>query len=251
MKRIIILLAVLLLLTGCPAQNGDVVDNPDITEEPEKEMPESQDAIFFTEDGVQLKGVIWRHHTPEKGIVLLHMVGNEKEDYFELAPKLQEAGYGVLAFDFRGHGESSGGSYMYFSDEDWANLEMDVKAAVKLMKHDGYESIGLVGASIGANLALRYAVGDEIIESVVLLSPGDKFRGVSTEGVASGYDEPVFLAAALDDEYSSATVTKIHNELAGEKKLEIFELAGHGTNMFAAEPGLYDMVIDWFTTTMP
>lgn len=65
---------------------------------------------FKTFDGVLLKGSFY---PSSKGgnapiVMLLHKYGQDrsKGDWEALAKKLQEAGYALLSFDFRGHGES-------------------------------------------------------------------------------------------------------------------------------------------------
>ena len=40
--------------------------------------------------------------------VLLHALGEAAEDWSDLAPRLVAAGHRVLAFDLRGHADSSG-----------------------------------------------------------------------------------------------------------------------------------------------
>ncbi len=244
MKQILFALIIIssLLLIGCTEEV--------IPETPIEELPEPVQVMFYAEDGVQLSGIVWNNKDSDKGIILLHMAGNSKSDYDTLAQVLQQAGYGVFIFDFRGHGISQGEDWKTMSDAQWLDLEKDVKAAVKFMKNMGaYPRIGLVGASIGANHALRYAITDEDVESLVLLSPGEDFRGVSSVGLAT-YSNPVLLVAAYDDEYSATTVTQIYNELAGEKEIEMYDEAGHGTNMFKTQPELYKTITDWFDSTM-
>jgi alpha-beta hydrolase superfamily lysophospholipase len=246
MKQLLLILLIIsaLFIVGCTEEV--------IPETPIIELSEPAQVIFYAEDNTQLTGIVWNNKNTDKGIVLLHMAGNSKDDYAVLAQVLQQAGYGVFMFDFRGHGYSSGESWTSFSDEDWLNLEKDVKAAVKFMKRKGsYPRIGLLGASIGANHALKYAITDDEVESLVLLSPGEEFKGVSIVSLATNYLNPVLLVSAYDDEYSSTTVTQIYNELTGEKELEIFDEAGHGSNMFETKPELYKTVADWFDSTMP
>ena len=48
-------------------------------------------------------------------------------------------------------------------------------------------SIGLAGASIGANLALLDAADDPGVMSVALLSPGIDYRGLRTEAAMKKY----------------------------------------------------------------
>lgn len=245
MKQILLLFLIIvsLTLTGCNTE-----ETPEI---PIEELPEPVQVMFYAEDSVQLSGIVWNNKDSDKGIVLLHMAGNSKEDYTTLAQVLQQAGYGVFMFDFRGHGISLGEDWKTMSDAQWLDLEKDVKAAVKFMKNMGaYPRIGLVGASIGANHALRYAITDEDVESLVLLSPGEDFKGVSSVGLTT-YSNPVLLVASYDDVYSATTVTTIYNELGGEKLIEMYEEAGHGINMFKTQPELYKTVADWFDSTMP
>ena len=245
MKYIILLLIITsLFLIGCTEE--------EIPETPLIELSEPAQVMFYADDGVQLTGIVWNNKNSNKGIVLLHMAGNSKDDYTVLAQVLQQAGYGVFMFDFRGHGSSLGEDWKTMSDAEWLNLEKDVKAAVKFMKNMGaYPRIGLLGASIGANHALRYAVTDEDVESLVLLSPGETYKSVPSVGIANDYTNPVLLVASYDDEYSATTVTQIYNELAGEKLIEIYDNAGHGTNIFKIKPELYKTVADWFDSTMP
>lgn len=67
-----------------------------------------------TADGVRLVGDFYppegkNAKTPKdtKCVILLHDLQGKRQDWGRLPEKLQEAGYAVLAFDFRGHGEST------------------------------------------------------------------------------------------------------------------------------------------------
>jgi pimeloyl-ACP methyl ester carboxylesterase len=64
---------------------------------------------FATADGVKLKGTLYPGGKAGSTVVMLHAVGEDssKKEYQNLAKKLQTAGYSVLTFDFRGHGQST------------------------------------------------------------------------------------------------------------------------------------------------
>jgi len=66
---------------------------------------------FDTFDGVELKGAFWPSTKGKKGpvAILLHKVGARSKDqgWKELAEDMHKAGFAVLSFDFRGHGEST------------------------------------------------------------------------------------------------------------------------------------------------
>src|SRR5712691_7734061 len=67
---------------------------------------------FETVDSVDLKGTYWPSTKGKKApvAILLHKIGGKSKDagWSDLAEDLQKAGFAVLAFDFRGHGESTG-----------------------------------------------------------------------------------------------------------------------------------------------
>lgn len=103
-----------------------------------------EDVSFTTEDGVDLKG--W--YVPSQNgaaIIALHgFNGNRTGVIYHLAA-LQEHGYGVLAFDMRGHGESSD-----TFNAGWEG-RWDLAAAVDFLKAEGIEHIGAIGLSAGVH----------------------------------------------------------------------------------------------------
>ncbi len=66
---------------------------------------------FDTVDGVTLQGTFWPSPKgkDEPTVLLLHKIGSDshKDGWDDLAAKLQDKGYSVLSFDFRGHGNST------------------------------------------------------------------------------------------------------------------------------------------------
>lgn len=98
---------------------------------------------------------------------------------------LTQGGFSVIAIDLRGHGASEG-NWRSFSPREFNAVVLDVKAAKDYLISRGVKPgrMGIVGASIGANIALRYAAEDGEIKTVVLLSPGLNYRGVAIEEAA-------------------------------------------------------------------
>src|SRR5262249_40278407 len=65
---------------------------------------------FDTADGVTIQGTFYRGKgKDEPAGLLLHKLGSDshKDGWDSLAEKLNAKGYGVLSFDFRGHGAST------------------------------------------------------------------------------------------------------------------------------------------------
>jgi hypothetical protein len=64
---------------------------------------------FDTIDGVTLQGSFYQGKKDEPTVLLLHKLGGDshKDGWDSLAEKLNDKGYSVLSFDFRGHGGST------------------------------------------------------------------------------------------------------------------------------------------------
>jgi pimeloyl-ACP methyl ester carboxylesterase len=116
------------------------------------------------DDGVVLAG--WYVPT-ENGaaVVLSHGAGSTRDDVVRHAEVLADAGYGVLAIDARGHGESTGPAM----DLGWWG-EADISAALDaLVAMDGVDAdrLGLVGISMGGEESIGAAGEDPRVKVVV------------------------------------------------------------------------------------
>lgn len=189
-----------------------------------------------TEDNVKLSAEFVKGNN--QGIILLHMLGHDKSSWKDFKPK----GYTVIAIDFRGHGDSEL-NYEDFTDNDWKNLQLDVKAAADYLKSSKVKEIYIIGASIGANTAINYAVTDSAVNGVALLSPGMTYRNVHVSDAISKYDGKVLLVASKGDEYSYQSVNKMKG-INPQAELIIYDGDNHGTDMFMGNPLSKD-VLDW------
>jgi pimeloyl-ACP methyl ester carboxylesterase len=122
------------------------------------------DVTFSTSDGVRLSG--W--FTPSRngaGIVVVPGSGSNRTGALTQAQVLADAGFAVLVYDPRGHGDS-GGRAMEFG---WAG-DADVSAAVDFLAarptvRSG--QLGALGLSMGGEQVLGAAAADPRIEAVV------------------------------------------------------------------------------------
>jgi dienelactone hydrolase len=189
-----------------------------------------------------------------KGALLLHMMPANRASWSEFAPKLAERGYRVLAIDLRGHGESSGGpkGYQSFTDDEHQESILDVEAGAEFLKEKGVlpHELVLVGASIGANLALQYLARHREVTQAALLSPGLNYRGIATESLVAEFPRGtrLFFATSEDDGGNAQeTRTLSLRARAGvEKEIVVYRKAGHGTDMFGKEePDLEAEILNW------
>ncbi len=128
---------------------------------PEDFSMEYRNINFSTEDGIDIRG--WYIKGTEKGtIILCHPYGMDKGDCLAQARFLNNAGYNILLFDFRGHG-NSGGKYSslgYYETKD-------LLAGVLFLKEKGENKIGIIGFSMGGTVALLAASLSSDINAVV------------------------------------------------------------------------------------
>lgn len=114
------------------------------------DAPDGFESVSFTtEDNVNIAA--W-YKAAENGaaVLLIHGSNGSRESVRQYAAMLSEHGYGVLAIDLRGHGESTGAANAL----GW-QCGGDIKAAVRFLRDKGIESIGALGISLGGEVLLR------------------------------------------------------------------------------------------------
>jgi len=224
----------------------------------------AQRVTLKTTDGWQLAGWYWTAAAkPAPGIILLHQRGKDKSSWGNFPALLVKQGYNVLAIDLRGHGESlaPGGRHIGvddLQDADYAAMLKDVAAADQFLStQPGVDSdrIGIIGASIGANLAIMYLAGDRRVRTAVCLSPGLDFRGLRPMEFMKQVDKrPLYLIASKGDDYSAKTADALSQAgvVEGPKSLRLFDGKAHGTDMLAANPGLAQTIAGgWLLNYLP
>jgi len=100
--------------------------------------------------------------------------------FLGLAPFLHRAGFNVLFFDFRGHGDSGGHTVTFGHDE--AN---DVLAAAQYLKDRGFTRLALYGFSMGGAAAMRAAPQIPEVRCVVTDSTFIDFPPLAAQAFAA------------------------------------------------------------------
>jgi len=137
-----------------------------------------QHVSFPTPDG----GVVYAdvYGKGERGVVLAHGGQFDKESWEKQAQILADADFRVLAFDFRGYGQSRRPKTKSHLD----GAEYDVLAAVRYLHATGAKTVSVVGASFGGGAAADASIISEPgeIDGLVLLAawtdnPPEKIKG--------------------------------------------------------------------------
>lgn len=216
-----------------------------------------QKVNLLTSDGVQIIGNYYPVKELKAASLFLHMMPETKESWNAIARALQEEGIASLAIDLRGHGESvKRGSYRLnyqnFSNEEHQASKLDVEAALDWISKEmglGLEKVYLVGASIGANLALQTLYEHPEIKKGVALSPGLDYRGIEPKPMVEALkeDQAVFYATSKDDGDNVKMVEELYNATSGRKEWKVYDNAGHGTNMVERANDLIPSIIEFLT----
>ena len=236
-----------------------------------------QEIELITEDGLKLSA--W--YTPPnatRGAVILvaHGYGDKRAEVFHLL--FASHGYGVLAWDFRAHGNSEG---------DFTSLgyyeTMDAKAALDFaLAQPGVQHIGAWGGSMGAVTMIRAAAQYPEIEALVADSPFSTLEdemelrvpipvmrslirvfagwetGVSPELVRPVDDigrispRPVFIIQSMDDGMVPLDSAQRLFDAAGEPRQLWTESGAPHMNMYAYYKTRYTkQVIKFFNNYLP
>jgi pimeloyl-ACP methyl ester carboxylesterase len=127
-----------------------------------------EEVAFSSSDGVMLSG--WYIPSRNKAtVILLHGYGGNRLEMIWRADMLARHGYGVLLYDQRASGESGGDVRSY----GWFDVN-DVEAALGfLQSRDDIdpERIGILGFSVGGQVALRTAARTNRIKAVAADGP--------------------------------------------------------------------------------
>lgn len=188
-------------------------------------------------------------------VILIHQGFSNREEWRFLFPRLVDQGYAVLAIDLRGHGNSqkltTGKIAALFNDPEQAPF--DLKAAIDFLAEcDDIDSrrVAVVGASIGANLAVagihRYGVKTAVAVS------GKTEAAQNLAGDKTLKLRRIYFIASMEQQGNRAAWAREMYEMTAEpRRLSIAKHSNsHGVGIFLDQPELVDQVIDWLAQTL-
>src|SRR5438876_2538088 len=182
-------LTALLILCLCDGTAQTRAPSLSTTPSDEKPAAEVQHVSFVTEDGGLLYADVYGKG--DRGVVLAHGGRFTKGSWEPQAQKLVAAGFRVLAFDFRGFGESHGPGD---SDMFTAPMHLDVLAAVRHLRKNGAKTVAVIGGSFGGSAAADASIASqpgEINRLILLAAEGN--------GPAEKIKVPLLEIVARDD----------------------------------------------------
>jgi pimeloyl-ACP methyl ester carboxylesterase len=189
-----------------------------------------QHVSFPTQDG----GLIYAdlYGKGDRGVVLAHGGRFNKESWEKQARALEQAGFCALAIDFRGYGQSRGGTHLRPNDDGY---HFDVLAAVRYLKRNGAKTVSAVGGSFGGAAAADASIEAEPgeIDRIVLL-------GAWTDAPEKLKGRKLFIVARDDANDDGPRLPKIRTsyEKTGDpKELIVLNGSAHAQFLFQTDQG--------------
>lgn len=205
---------------------------------------------FTSTDGTTLSGEFFEaFNRPAPGVVLVHMLSRSKSDWRELPDRIRDAGITALTIDLRGHGGSSG------SSGDFSAMIQDVRAAARWLASRANvrpDAIAIVGASLGASLALHAAIDLPQVRAIGLLSPSLDYRGLRTDTalIKRLGARSLWLAASAEDPLALRTLRDFAAETSGPREQMVSNASAHGTMLLDRDGEVGRGLVDWLRRSL-
>lgn len=166
---------------------------------------------LHTEDGWNLDARYLKAADTAPTVVLIHTQKSDHTEWAPWFPLMKRYGFGYLAFDLRGHGNSfvmpdgSTTTWRSFSisgsDNEYNRMLRDVDAALAFLSTNsvtGAQTV-LAGSVLGANLAIKSAAIHQDIAMAIAISPALNVNDVLTVNPLRAYGKrPLLLIAGAN-----------------------------------------------------
>ena len=205
---------------------------------------------FQSSDGTTIAGEFFEAaNRPSPGVVLVHMLSRNKGDWHSLPDRIRDAGINALTIDLRGHGNSSG------SSSDLRAMVHDVRAAAQWLASRPNvrpDAIAIVGASLGASLALLTAADTPLVRAVAAVSPSLDYRGLRTDVslIKRIGSRPIWLAASSEDPLALRTMRDFAAETSGPREQHVSSVPAHGTRLLERDGDVARALVDWLRRSL-
>jgi alpha-beta hydrolase superfamily lysophospholipase len=189
-------------------------------------------------------------------VVVLHQLGETHAAWRKLWESLYPEGIAVFAIDLRGQGLSiydlknkRNRAPNTFLEGEFLKYPDDVKFLVDTciaLYGDRIDAskIAVVGASIGANTGLLYALKEPRVKYLAMISPGLDYQGLRVApALAKIKGVDIFIAAGDEDIYSNLSVDLLTDIYGDKVKYELYSSMYHGNRLVNTTPDLFHRLL--------
>ena len=177
-------------------------------------------------DDTDLDGETW--------VLLGHQFTGNRRDWDGLRDELIEAGFTVLTWDFRCHGESP--CETDTKGESVFNIWREWHAAIDYAVEQGAPKMYGIGASMGGTSVLQVAADRPELQAVAAVSPADfTFKGLDAR---TNYDQltaPKFFIVGRTNASAPDFSRRYHERATGPSRIVVLETDLHGATLVKSE----------------
>lgn len=208
-----------LLICGCRS---------DVTSSLPQQVTGASVESITSEDGLRLDARLFAGQSltaADRLVILLHMYRSDQSSWFDFAREVQGRGdASALTLDFRGYGTSEG-------SKDVGRIDSDVRGALRFARERGYDSVILVGASMGGTAAIIVAT-EEPLAGVVTLSAPQRFLGLDAGSRVGDVRASLAVIAARRDRSGVESLDWFAKQAnLAESHVFLIDGSAHGTEL--------------------
>ncbi|WBW99102.1 MBL fold metallo-hydrolase [Oceanirhabdus sp. W0125-5] len=180
-------------------------------EDEAKKTPRNETFVFPSLDGLDITADLYLIDNTSPIILLFHRARWSRGEYLEIAPRLNELGYNVMAIDARSGASINGvdnKTVLRALENGLAHTHpdalVDIEAAIQYAHEElGYEDIITWGSSYSASLVLAISQKySDNVRAVLAFAPGEYFK-IENKSIAKYAKElqlPVFITGSKPEE---------------------------------------------------
>lgn len=190
--------------------------------------------VIQAADGYAFSARVWRVD-PKRVAIYLHEYRDDQTGWWPLATTVRRLPVSSITFDFRGHGTDAD------NPDDVLGMVEDARAAVAFARSQGFDQIMLIGAGMGAAIAVQVAAEQDDLRVIGLSTPS-AFDLLDTLAAMPRVAGRIALVATEDDLSAAHSLGAL--QAAGEVPeayVRLYPGRAHGVDMLRPtgdEPGV-------------
>ncbi len=188
-------------------------------------------------EGRETKKLFYQYWLPESGdikayIIALHSWGAHSDRLEVPAKYLTEKGYGIYAFDIRGHWRNAGNNPGHIDSMD--HIQKDIVLFRDLIKENAKDKkIFVMGQSFGGLIALIYAINHPALSGVIASSPLIKYSknlslgkklGKKIAGPISKISPNKTIEMIIEQNLLTSDIKILRKHISDKNKTEVISL---------------------------
>ena len=182
-------------------------------------------------------------------VIICHEWGGSIDTWSDIARSLKKLGFGVVLYSQRGHGN---GDVPYYLMAKWQveSMHLDLNMAIDFAVKNSGQNVFVIGAGMGANIAMKVASEDLRVKKVVAISPGLNYKGFKLhKDMTRNLENRLMMVASQEDVYSMKTINLFTSNSEKPAETSFYSNSGRGVWILKRQPESLATVARWLSDT--